>query len=48
MEEKQSCLNCGEELIPDLESKNFVTGMWNGHTYYCVCFKDSELRISIG
>lgn len=49
---KGKCIICGKKMKPDLEAKNFVSGEWDGHSYFpcSKCFKGNKnnLRISIG
>ena len=49
---KEKCELCGNYLIPDPESKNFVTGEWDEHTYFpCGCVGGEiakNIRVSIG
>lgn len=40
-----TCLHCGRELQPHLESLNDITGEWDEHSFICECLPDKVLII---
>jgi len=41
------CMNCGNELIPRLDSRNPITHQWDKHSFWCRCI-GPEIIISVG